>query len=180
MSFKIHVFLGLLLAGSLLQAAPLISPFDAIKLSYPHENVNIVKKNLLLTKREASEVSKRAHVALKTKIYRIFTVSDVNTIRAFGVLISKKVRSKNAAVLYLIDAQSSTIKSIEVVAFHEPLEYLPSSTWLQQFYGKKHSDVLRTGQTIPAITGATMSARTLTNGARLALALYETVLKGKQ
>jgi len=174
-----HLFVIVVVAGGWLHAAPLISPFDAIKQSYPQEGVHITKKNLLLKKKEAAEVSQRAKVKLQSKIYRIFKVDDANTTRAFGVLITKKVRSKNAAILYLIETQKSSIESIEIVAFHEPLEYVPSATWLKQFYGKTQEDALRVGNNIPTITGATMSARTLTDSARLALAIYEIVLKGK-
>jgi len=174
-----HLFMIVVVAGGWLYAAPLISPFDAIKQSYPQKGVTITKKNLLLKKKEAAEVSQRAKVKLQSKIYRIFKVNDANTTRAFGVLITKKVRSKNAAILYLIETQNSSIKSIEIVAFHEPLEYVPSATWLKQFYEKTQEDALRVGSNIPTITGATMSARTLTDSARLALAIYEIVLKGK-
>ena len=173
----LHLFFVWLIVGAVLHAAPLISPFDAIQQSYPNEKISITKKNLLLNKQEALTVSRRAKMVLKTKIYRIFKVCDSNATRAFGVLITQKVRSKNAAVLYLIATQDSTLKSIEIVAFHEPLEYVPSATWLSQFYGKTQHDALRVGNNIPTITGATMSARTITDGARLALAIYETVLK---
>ncbi len=174
-----HLFIGVLMAAGWLHAMPLISPFDAIKQSYGHNGVHISKKNLLLTNKEALAVSALAKVRMTSKIYRIFKVSDANGIHAFGVLITKKVRSKNAAVLYLIEHDTGMLKSIEIVAFNEPSEYIPSKRWLQQFDGKKSGDVLRVGTNIPTITGATMSARTLTDGARLALAIYEIVLRGK-
>jgi hypothetical protein len=67
----------------------------------------------------------------------------------------------------------SKIKSIEIVAFNEPMEYLPTATWLNVFDNKSTANTLKLNQDIPTTTGATLSARAITDGARAALALLE-------
>ena len=166
--------------GLTLHAAVLVSPFEAIRLSYPAQTLHIVKKNIMLTGEEATHLSQQSRLKLNTKIYRTYAVRSADRLIAYGVLITRKVRSKNAAVLYLIDTLSDAIKSIEIVAFHEPPEYIPPAAWLQQFHGKRAKDALYVGKNIPTISGATMSARTLSESARLALALYEHLLKGRK
>ena len=88
--------------------------------------------------------------------------------------MNTKVRTKTAIGLYLI-GMDSKIKTIEIVAFNEPMEYLPSATWLNVFDKKSTQDTLKLNQDIPTTTGATLSARAITDGARAALALLEIV-----
>jgi Na+-translocating ferredoxin:NAD+ oxidoreductase RnfG subunit len=68
------------------------------------------------------------------------------------------------------------VRYVQILAFHEPLDYLPTNRWYQLFSGKSRSDGLRLGRDIDAISGATLSARAATEGVRRALAYYEVLL----
>jgi electron transport complex protein RnfG len=164
-----------LLLTTLLQAGLLLSPFNAMQAAYGSD-ANVSKKNILLGAKEAERVEKRSSVKLSTKIYRLFKAERGEKIIGYGILVTRNVRSKSAAVLYLI-APDGRLKGIEIVAFNEPREFIPSKAWLAQFKEKTGSDPLRVGKDIPTITGATLSARNVTDGSRLALALFETVVK---
>lgn len=158
-----------------LHAGVLISPQDAILQSYGLD-VKIKKKSLLLNKAQAQQVSTLAKSKLSTRLFRTFSIEKRGKKIGHAVLLNRKVRTKNAAVLYLIDMTGS-IRAIEIVAFNEPPEYTPSSGWIEQFKDKSLKEGLRVDKDIPTITGATMSARNIADGARIALALYETVLR---
>ncbi|MEN8303448.1 MAG: FMN-binding protein [Campylobacterota bacterium] len=158
-------------------AKVLISPIDAMKQSYGSEAV-IVKKNILLSKVQASNIQKSSNTKLDSKIFRIFKAVKNSRLMGYGILINKKVRSKNAVVLYFI-SKDSLLKSIEVIAFNEPLEYLPSKKWNSQFDDVSTGKMLRVSKDIPTITGATLSARSITDGSRVAFAFYNEVLKDK-
>jgi len=157
-----------------LQAQLLVSPIDAMKESYGSD-ATISKKNILLTKDKFANIQKNARVKLETKIYRIFTAKKDEKVLGYGVLINKKVRSKNAVVLYFI--ADNTLKSIEIVAFNEPREYIPTKKWNSQFEGIKTDTKLELNRDIPSISGATLSARSVTDGSRVAFALYNELLK---
>lgn len=166
----------LLVALSLNAAAGvLITPQEALALTFGKESETI-KKSILLSRDQAAVVSKRANAKLSTKLYRAFIVRRGEKIVGYGVLLNETVRSKNAAALHMTDADG-VIKAIEIVAFNEPPEYMPSGKWLEQFKTKSASDPLRVGKDIPTITGATMSARNISDGARVALAIVSTVLQ---
>ena len=167
----------LFLLGATLFAAPLISPIDAMHHAFG-EQAEVVKKNTLLSAAQAETVTQKAGMKLQTKIYRIYTAAVGNVPVGYGVLITRKVRQKDAAVLYLISLKGD-IKTIEIVTFNEPPEYIPQKGYLEQFSGKNDADTLRVGKDIPTISGATLSARNVTDGARLALAVFDTVI-GKQ
>lgn len=161
--------------ASALWAEVLITPHEAMKQTFG-EGVSIAKKSLLLSRDQAAAVTEKAKMKLSTKIYRAFALREGDTLRGYALLMNEKVRSKNAAVLYMIDTKGA-LKAIEIVAFNEPPEYIPSQTWLDQFKNKDAAQQLRVGKDIPTITGATMSARNIADGSRVALAIYETVLK---
>ncbi len=161
-----------------LSAKILISPVDAMKQAYGGESI-VVKKNILVSKKQAEVIQQEAKVKLDSKIFRIFKATKDEKLLGFGVLINKKVRSKNAVVIYFI-SNNSILKGIEIIAFNEPLEYLPSKKWNSQFQDIKTDKMLRVSKEIPTITGATLSARSITDGSRIAFALYNEVLRDKQ
>jgi hypothetical protein len=131
-------------------------------------------ENIILTDAQMTQLSKLSMQKIDSKLYRIYLAkNDAKTV-GYGVLMNKKVRTKTAIALYLIDV-SSKIKTIEIVAFNEPIEYLPSATWLNVFDGKTLDNPLKLNQDIPTTTGATLSARSISDGARTALALLEVV-----
>jgi len=163
-------FLLLIFALSL-QAKLLISPFDAMKLHFG-EDAKIEKKNILLTLPEAKAVTKLAKAKLKTKIYKTFRATKNGKTLGLGILVLHKVRSKDTAVLSIITPEG-TLKTIEIIAFNEPMEYLPSKSWIEVLSNKTLSPTLQVGKEIPSITAATMSARAATNAARIALSIYE-------
>jgi hypothetical protein len=165
----------LLLFALTLQAKLLISPFDAMKLHFG-EDSTIEKKSLLLTSDETKTITKLAKVKLKTKIYKTFRASKDGKLLGYGILVLHKVRSKDTAILSIITPDGS-LKTIEIVAFNEPMEYLPSKSWIEVLKNQTLSDSLTLGKDIPSITAATMSARAATNAARIALSIYAVKFK---
>ncbi|WP_456403468.1 FMN-binding protein [Hydrogenimonas sp.] len=136
------------------------------------ESMRIERKSLLLTRAEAADVQKAARMRLSSRIVRLYLVKRDNKTLRCGVVLSRKVRTKKAAVLYLITPEGR-IDRIEILAFAEPPEFKPSGRWLALFDGKSLAEPLRSGEDIPAISGATLSARNVANGARLALAIVQ-------
>lgn len=173
---KTYITLILLLTLPL-SAKILISPTDAMKQSYGTDS-KISKENILLNNSQAKSIQKKAKVKLKTKKIKTFTATKNSKILGYGVLINRKVRSKNAVALYFI-SKDSMLKGIEIIAFNEPHEYIPSKKWISQFENVPTNKNLHVGKDIPTITGATMSARSLTDGSRVAFAIYNKLLKVK-
>jgi hypothetical protein len=133
-------------------------------------------KQIILTKKQFSQIQSKAKAAVRTKIYRYYDIKSSTKRLGYAVLISRKVRSKKATVLYAFD-NSGRLKFTEIMAFGEPPEYIPSKTWMSQLQNQNESKALTVGKDIPTISGATLSARSITEGARVARAIYEIVLK---
>ncbi|MDD5717228.1 MAG: FMN-binding protein [Sulfuricurvum sp.] len=135
---------------------------------------SVEQQNIILSEVQLQQLIKTAQQPIDSKLYRIYIAKNGSQSIGYGVLMSKKVRTKTAVTLYLIGSDGK-IKSIEIVAFNEPIEYLPSKTWLDGFDNKSSANTLKLNQDIPTTTGATLSARAITDGARTALALLEIV-----
>lgn len=133
---------------------------------------SVESQNIILTQEQTQQLSKASQQKIDTKLYRIYMAKNDAKVVGYGVLLNKKVRTKTAIALYLIGTDSR-IKSIEIVAFNEPVEYLPTKTWLDGFESKSAANTLRLNQDIPTVSGATLSARAITDGAREALALID-------
>jgi len=154
-----------------------ISVKEVIETSF--DNVSAIEsKSLILSTKQFKEVRSHAKAAIKTKVYRYYDI--VRTGKSIGkaVLITRKVRSKKATVLYAFD-KKGTLRFSEIMAFGEPPEFVPSKIWMSQLQKQKSTAKLTVGKDIPTISGSTLSASSITEGARVARAIYEIVLKNK-
>jgi len=136
------------------------------------ETIMIEKKSLILTKAEAKVIQQEAKVKLDSKIIRLYLVKEADETIGYGVVLKKRIRTKNAAVLYMINSEKK-IKAIEILSFSEPREYMPNKAWQSVFVGKGSDDMLIAGKDIPTISGATMSADALSKAARLVLTIIK-------
>lgn len=168
-------FLTAIMLATFLHSAILVAPETAMQHIFGTTS-SISKKNLLLSLSEAQEVSKLAKIKLDTKLYRVYYAKKGKDVIGYGLMITKKIRTKTATMLYAFN-HSGSLQSVEVIAFHEPKEYSPSKTWLSQFDSAVNYDSLYTGKGVSGITGATLSARKITDAARLAYAIYNVKLK---
>ena len=83
-------------------------------------------------------------------------------------------------VLYTITPEGK-IDVIEVLAFNEPLEYMPEERWLKLFAGKQlNKDPIRLKRDIPNMTGATLTARAITDNTRKVLAMWQVLFGGQR
>ena len=82
------------------------------------------------------------------------------------------VRTKQEVYLVVINPDSS-IKQVEILAFYEPEEYLPSKRWFQKFAGKILDNELWPRRGISAVTGATLSVNGITQEIRKVLAVFK-------
>lgn len=163
---KIVLFLLIAFTGGFAQV--LGDPVALTQRAFGAKSVDT--QNIILNEAQLQQLSKASQQTIDTKLYRLYIAKNETKTLGYGVLLNKKVRTKTAITLYLISTDGK-IKSIEIVAFNEPIEYLPTKTWLDGFDNKSAADTLRLNQDIPTVSGATLSARAVTDGSRIALSL---------
>ncbi len=155
----------------------LIKPEDAIKEQFPDSK--IVKKNILLTKKQVSQIQKLSKSRLNSSIITVYFIKKDGKNVGYGIINTHKVRTKKETVLFILSPDCK-IQDIEIIAFYEPPEYMPDKRWLKVFKGKDSSNQLRLKRDIPNITGATLSSKAITTATRQTVYICETVLKGKK
>lgn len=168
----------LFLSALQLSAGMLLAPQEILKNNFGND-AEIVEKNIILKSEQKRAIQKAAKTKLNSSIIRTYKVSKGSQHLAYAILLSNKIRSKNGVYLYTINAQD-VMESIEVVAFNEPLEYMPNDKWKEQFVNTPSTKHLNIPKNISTITGATLSARSITESANIAMQIYNLVLKGKK
>ena len=73
---------------------------------------------------------------------------------------------------------AGAVRTVEILAFHEPEDYMPRRRWLDRLVGKRLSKRLRPGSDVDGITGATLSARASCDAVRRTLAITS-ILEGR-
>ncbi len=158
----------ILLACIITLSAKGVDMDSLIKSLYPQAKA-IHKKSTLITQSELKRIERLAHAKMKYRLVRYFLIEEEGS-TVTAIVLSQKVRTKKAAVIYFI--RNGTIEWVEILAFGEPPEFRPEKKWLAQFKNKTHKDNLKVAEGIAAKSGATLSAKAVARGAKLALAIY--------
>jgi electron transport complex protein RnfG len=95
----------------------------------------------------------------------------------YAYLDTHRVRTLPETLMVVLEPDGR-VRRVEVVAFREPLEYIPRDSWYGQFEGERLSDELALKRDIRPVTGATLTARATTEAVRRILAIHEVVGTG--
>ncbi len=82
------------------------------------------------------------------------------------------VRTLPETILVVV-GPDARVARVEILSFGEPQDYLPKTRWLDQFPGRRLDHDLAVKRGIQGITGATLSARALTQATRRVLAIHQ-------
>ncbi len=85
-----------------------------------------------------------------------------------------RVRSKQELVMVVVTPESKVLR-IEVIAFGEPLDYLPRGNFYQQFLGRGLKDKLTTKGNVRSVVGATLTVNATTAAVRRLLATHQVI-----
>lgn len=150
----------------------------ALQEAFPN-GVSIERKTLFLTDEQVNQIQRLAKTKLESKIVTFYEGEKADSITGYAFFESSIVRTKPETFMVVLD-KKARIKFVEVLAFYEPLDYLPTSNWFALFTDKILSDKLWPKRDIHNITGATLSVQAITQGVRKMLAIYEVAIaKGK-
>ena len=164
------VLLILLSAGASL-AKVYSTKAEALTKAFP-DAVKVERKNLFLTDDDIGRIGKLALSKVESKLFTYYRAVGPDGVMGYAVIQSHVVRTKPVVYMAVI-APDGSLDHVDILAFYEPGEYLPSRRWLGQFMGKRLSERLWINRDIQLITGATISSYTMTREIRKALAIFE-------
>jgi len=148
---------------------------EAIALAFPQAD-RIEKQTIILTADQVATIEQAGRAKLESKLVTIFTAYRGDEVLGYAHVDVHTVRTHPAALMVAL-GPGGDVRSVRILAFHEPLDYLPSQKWYAHFAGKTAQDRLRVGGDVHAVANATLSTRAATDGIRRALA-YHAVLIG--
>lgn len=148
---------------------------EALKLAFPETQI-IEKKTLILDKSELKYVQDKAKTIIESSLFTFYVGKVDGNIIGYAAIDSHTVRTQTATYMVVLN-ENGEIKKVVVLAFNEPLEYITSTEWNNQFIGKDRSHALIPGQDIQGIAGSTLSVNAISIGVRKILALYELLIK---
>jgi Na+-translocating ferredoxin:NAD+ oxidoreductase RnfG subunit len=148
---------------------------QALAEAFP-DSSRIERKTLLIRKKDAEKITAITHAEVESKIVVIHTAYKEDELLGYAHIDVHNVRTKPEAFMVVLKPDGS-VASVRILAFHEPLDYLPTDRWYRQFTGKSLKDALRVGHDVHGVVGATLSARAAADGVRRMLAYWEVLLK---
>ena len=136
-------------------------------------------KTFVLREDQVERIEERARGHLDHSLAKVYTALRGDDVLGYAVIDVHDVRSLAEAIMVVL-TPAGEVRSLRVLAFHEPLEYLPTERWYRQFENRSLDEPLRLGGDIHGVVGSTLTARATTKAVRRALAYYEVlVARGK-
>ncbi len=136
------------------------------------ESDSITRKVLFLTDDQVEKIQKLARARVESKIVTYYVGSRADSVLGYAFFETNIVRTKPATFMVVVNPDS-TIKYIDILAFYEPMDYFPTSNWLDLFKNRILNPNLWPKRDIHNITGATLTVRAITQGVRKILAIFE-------
>jgi hypothetical protein len=152
-----------------------LSQEEALALAFPEADRS-EKKTHVLAAQQVEEIERRARAKLETKLVSIYSGWKGDELLGYAFIDVHLVRTQNEALLVVL-GPAGELRSVRVLAFHEPLDYLPTGRWYEQFEGKSGDDAFRVDHDVHGIMGATLSARATADAVRRSLACYEVLVR---
>jgi hypothetical protein len=147
---------------------------DALKTAFPDAD-RIEARLFVLDDAQAGRIRDLSEADLDRKIWTVHVAHHADEIQGYAVLDVRTVRTFPEALLIVLTPDGA-LRSVRVLAFHEPTEFQPSERWLALLDGKRLSPELRLKRDIQGIAGATLSSQSVVRAVRTALALYQVVI----
>jgi hypothetical protein len=137
---------------------------QALATAFP--NANVTRQVHYLTPEQLKSAQKESGLEFTDRMIVRYAAPS-----GFAYFDTHRVRTLPETVMVLVTPEG-TIERIEILSFDEPPEYLPKERWMDQFDGRKLDEDLSLKRKIRPLSGASLSARAITNASRKVLALH--------
>ncbi len=176
--FRIHasalLFALALLTVTTTHAQVFCTQAEALARAFPNAQ-KIQRRTLFLSQEQTQTIAKLAQTQVESKLVTYYIDSTATGPTGFAFFEKGVVRTKEEVLMIVLNPDGS-VRTVEMLAFYEPLDYLPPPRWLKLFQMKFLNDNLWPNRDIHAITGATLSVRAATFSVRKILATYQTAI----
>jgi hypothetical protein len=170
--------LAALLGAAPAQAKVFHSRSEALEMAFPDAE-RVEARTFVLRDDQLERIRELGKCELDSKLVKIYAGMRGDEVLGYAVIDVHNVRTLPEAFMVVL-TPAGEVRSLRLLAFHEPLDYKPADRWYDQFDHKSLAEPLRLGGDVHGIVGATLSARATTAGVRRALALYAVLIREEQ
>lgn len=153
------------------QAKVFMKRDQALKTAFP-DAAEIEKNKIYLSSEQSKEIESMAHAKNDSKLYIIYEAKNEEKTLGYAIIDTHTLRTKTETVMFVLNPDGS-LRQTEVLAFFEPPDYQAGANWMALFEDKTAEDGLKPGKDIPNITGATITANSLSQATRRILAVFK-------
>ena len=164
-----------LLAGTQGASAKVFASRNAALAEAFPEATRIDRDTRIVRRAEHAKITAITKDTNSPKVVVLHTAWQDDVLLGYAHVDVHNVRTKPEAFLIVLTPEG-VVRSVRILAFHEPLDYLPTENWYGQFLGKTGQDRLRVGGDVHGVVGATLSAQAAADGVRRMLAYWEVLL----
>lgn len=153
-------------------------PEQALSAEFPRAQIERQAK--YLTKEQQDFIEDQPGLDRISRFHTFYVARNgAGSVAGYAIFDTHRVRTKDQTLFIALNADGS-IRNVKVVSFFEPEDYLAPDRWLALFSGKHEAGTeLLPGKDLPAITGATMTTRAVSNTVRKVLFLYRAHYAGR-
>ncbi len=176
-ALQIALLVGIAVSvGDVARGKVFFSQSEALELAFPDAE-EVASKMFVLDEDQVTRIQSLAHCELDSKLVKIYTGMRDGEVIGYALIDVHNVRTLPEAFMVVL-TPAGQVRSLRLLAFHEPLDYKPTDRWYRQFDNRSIDAPLRVGGDVHGVVGATLSARATAQGVRRALAYYEVLLRG--
>ena len=169
---------ALLGSATIAEAEVFYSKAEALQVAFPQAD-RVETQTFFLTPQQIEQVEDLAQAPVDSKLATFHIGHTADAVQGYAFIETHLVRTFPETFLMVV-SPDGTLQKLLVLAFYEPLDYLPSDLWLEQFDQKRLTPSLRLRRDIHGIMGSTLTAQAVTQGVRKVLALFQVLIQEKQ
>ncbi|MBI3005485.1 MAG: FMN-binding protein, partial [Ignavibacteriales bacterium] len=162
---------SLIFIPSILCAQVYLTKEEVLKIYFPGSAAS-QRKTVFLTDEQVKNIQEKSKARVESKIVTYYVGRDSSGNAGYAFFETQTIRTMPATYVVVVNADTS-LRAVEILAFYEPEDYLPSKKWLAQFTNKNPRSDLWLKRGIHNMVGATLSAQALSDGVRRILATFE-------
>lgn len=152
------------------QGKVLLSTDEALALAFPE--ATMTRRVHALTAKSQQAIAERAGVLCERATVFAYEARRGDELLGVAYFDNHRVRSLNEVLMVAVSKEHK-VHRVEVLAFGEPIDYLPRDVFYAQFVGRPLDAELSLKRAIRPVTGATLSVQAATDAVRRVLATHQ-------
>lgn len=150
-------------------ARVLLRQEGALRLAFPDAQPE--RRTAYLTQEQVERAQDLGRVRVESRVWIYYVARSSAQETTYAYFETHTVRTMPETFMAVLDG-AGELRFVELLAFHEPDDYLPSARWLRQFDGRALGGGLMVRRGIRNIAGASLTSQSLTDGVRRILAVH--------